>query len=137
MAKNVDRTDVTNWVGWVYFAGIMMVLLGLFQFIAGIAALVNSQVYVLAADKLWILDYTTWGWAHLLLGVIIAAAGVAVMSGKMWGRVVGVFLTMISAIANFAFIPVYPLWSILMLVVDGLVLYALIAHGAEAKEDLE
>ena len=69
---------------------------------------------------------------HLLLGVILFFAGGAVMAGKMWGRVIGIILATLAMMVNFAFIPVYPLWSILMVVVSGLVIYALVAHGKEA-----
>ena len=137
MAKNVDRTDVSNWVGWVYFAGLMMVLLGVFQAIAGLVALFKDEVYAIGPNNIWILDFTTWGWAHLILGVIIVCAGMAVLAGKMWGRVVGIIMASLSAVANFGFIPVYPIWSTLMVVLNGVVIYALVAHGAEAKDDLE
>ena len=128
------QREVTGWVGWVYFAGFMMVLSGIFAAIAGLVALFNDKVYIASQNNLWILDYTTWGWAHLLLGILIAAAGMAVMNGQVWGRSIGVILVLISAVANFAFIPVYPIWSIIILTVDALVLYALIAHGSEARE---
>jgi hypothetical protein len=138
MAKqSVDRSDVNNWVGWVYFAGLMMVLLGIFQAIAGVVALFKDTVYAVGPANIWVLDITTWGWIHLALGLFIASAGMAVLSGKMWGRVVGVVMASMAAIANFAFIPVYPIWGILMVVVCGLVLFALIAHGADAKDELE
>lgn len=135
--KSIDRTDVNNWVGWVYFAGLMMVLLGIFQAIAGVVALFKDTVYAVGPANIWVLDITTWGWIHLALGVFITSAGMAVLSGKMWGRVVGIVMASVAAVANFSFIPVYPIWSLLMLVVCGLVLFALITHGADAKNELE
>lgn len=132
-----DQSDVSGWVGWVYFAGFMMLLMGIFQSIAGLVALFKDEVYVVGPNNLWIWDYTAWGWTHLLLGLFIILAGMAVFSGKMWGRVIGIILTFFAAIVNFAFVPVYPLWSILLLVINGLVIYALIAHGKEAADTLE
>ncbi len=137
MAKKTNSSDITGWVGWVYFAGYMLMLLGIFQSIAGLVALFNDEVYVLGQANLWVLDYTTWGWGHLLFGILLMFAGAAVIAGKMWGRVIGIIVAGLSMIANFAFIPVYPVWSTILVVVNILVLYALIVHGDEAKEMLE
>lgn len=138
MARQTNKpTDVTGWVGWVYFAGFMLLLSGVFQSIAGLVALFKNEVYVVSESALWLFDYTSWGWGHLLIGIFLLMAGSAIMSGKMWGRVVGVILSGLSLIANFAFIPVYPVWSILMVVINILVLYALVVHGAEAQDMLE
>ncbi len=137
MARRSKANDVSGWVGWVYFAGFMLVLVGVFNAIAGLVGLFKNEVYVVGQANLWLLDYTTWGWAHLLLGLFLLLAGAAIMSGKMWGRVVGVIVSGLSLIANFGFIPVYPFWSILMVVINVLVLYALIVHGDEASDLLE
>ena len=132
-----DVNDVSGWVGWVYFAGFMLTLVGVFNAIAGLVGLFKNEVYVAGQANLWLLDYTTWGWAHLLLGIFLLVAGAAIMSGKLWGRVVGVIVTGLSLIANFGFVPVYPFWAILMVVISILVLYALIVHGDEANDLLE
>ncbi|MFO0955440.1 MAG: hypothetical protein U0526_02795 [Candidatus Saccharibacteria bacterium] len=132
-----SATDVSGWVGWVYFAGIFMIIEAIFQLIAGTVALVNDQLYVLGVERLWIVDVTTWGWIHLFIGIILLFAGGAVMAGKMWGRVVGVLIAALALIANFAFIPVYPIWSVIMVVVSALVIYALVVHGKEAAAELE
>jgi hypothetical protein len=137
MARKTSSGDVSGWVGWVYFAGLMLVLAGVFQSIAGLVALFKDEVYVVGESNLWLLDYTTWGWGHLLLGLFLLLAGSAIMAGKMWGRVIGVIVAGLSLVANFGFIPVYPMWSILMVVVNILVLYALVVHGAEARDTLE
>lgn len=135
--KSNNSSDVSGWVGWVYFAGFMLVLSGVFQAIAGLVALFKNEVYVVAEQNLWLLDYTSWGWVHLLFGIFLLLAGSAVISGKMWGRVVGVIFAGLSLIANFGFVPVYPVWSILLIIIDILVLYALIVHGGEAQEMLD
>jgi hypothetical protein len=131
-SKSNDITNVSGWVGWVYFAGILMVINAVFAIISSLVALFNDELFVAGVNRLWIVDLTTWGWVHLLLGIILFFAGGAVMAGKMWGRVVGIILATIAAMVNFAFIPVYPIWSILMVVVSGLIIYALVAHGKEA-----
>lgn len=134
--KSSNNADVSGWVGWVYFAGLMLMLSGVFQSIAGLVALFKNEVYVVGEQNLWLLDYTTWGWGHLLFGVFLLFAGSAVMAGKMWGRVVGIIFASLSLIANFGFIPVYPVWSILLVLIDILVLYALVVHGREAQDEL-
>ena len=135
--KTTNSADVSGWVGWAYFAGFLMILDGSFQSIAGLVALFKNEVFVVGTKNIWLLDYTTWGWAHLILGIFLLLAGAAVMSGKMWGRVVGVIFAGLGLIANFGFIPVYPIWSIILIVIDLLILYALIVHGAEAQDTLE
>lgn len=135
--KSKTSSDVTGWVGWVYFAGFILLLNGAFQTIAGLVALFKNEVFVVSEQNLWLLDYTTWGWAHLILGIFLLFAGSAVIAGKLWGRVVGVIFAGLSLIANFAFIPVYPVWSILLVIIDVLILYALIVHGDEVQDTLE
>lgn len=125
----------SGWVGWLLFAGMMMILVGAFQAIDGLIALFNDELYVVRPSGLVVnVDYTAWGWTHLLLGILLIAAGAAVFSGRIWGRTVGVIAAMLSAIVNFAFIPAYPVWSLLIITVDILVIYALIAHGGEMRK---
>lgn len=137
MAKKTDSSDVSGWIGWIYFGGLMMMLLGSVHIIAGLVALFNDEVILVGQKNVWLLDITAWGWVHLIAGILVLMAGLAVMSGKMWGRVVGIVLGVLAAIANFAFIPVYPLWSILMFTLCVIIVFALVAHGAEAKDQLE
>ena len=106
-------------------------VLGTFQAVAGIVALFKNEVYVLGPENLWLFDYTTWGWVHLLWGIFLVLAGGAILSGKTWGRVTGVILASVSALVNFAFIPIYPLWSIVIIALCVFVIYALIVHGDE------
>ena len=78
-------------------------------------------------------SYTTWGWVHLLAGAVAIAAGVGLLSGQMWARVLGVLIAALSAMLNFLFIPAYPVWSLLMVTFDIVVIWAITAHGAEMK----
>ena len=131
MAKVSTKQEVSGWVGWVAFAGVLSMVLGTFQAVAGIVALFKNEVYVLGPENLWLFDYTTWGWVHLLWGIFLVLAGGAILSGKTWGRVTGVILASVSALVNFAFIPIYPLWSIAIIALCVFVIYALIVHGDE------
>ena len=124
----------TAWVGWVMFAGVMMILIGTFEAMAGLVALLKDDYYLVRPEGLTLsLDYTAWGWWHLLLGIVIAAAGLGVMVGQTWARVVGVVVAVVSAISNLAFIQAYPVWSTLIVVIDVLVIWALTVHGHEAR----
>lgn len=124
----------TAWVGWVMFAGVMMILLGTFEAMAGLVALLNDEFYAVRPSGLTLsLDYTAWGWWHLLLGIVVAIAGLGVMVGQTWARAVGVVVAAASAISNLAFIQAYPVWSSIIIVIDVLVIWALIVHGHEAR----
>jgi len=79
-------------------------------------------------------DYTAWGWVHLIGGIIMALAGISLFAGRMWARVVGVILALASAIVNVAFLSAYPIWSAIMIALDVLVIWALTVHGAEMKK---
>ncbi len=133
--QSTEESEVTGWVGWIIFAGTMMTLVGTFHVIQGLVALFDNTYYLVGQNGLLVeVNYTTWGWAHLLSGVVIFAAGLALFSGKMWARTVGVILASISAILNFAFIAAFPVWSLTIIALDVFVIYALTAHGGEMKK---
>ena len=113
----------------------MMVMVGIFHAIQGLVAVFQDDYYLVAKSGLTVhLDYTAWGWTHLILGVVVAAAGVALFSGKMWARVVGVIVAGLSLLVNFAFIAAYPFWSVIVIAMDIFVILALTVHGREMKE---
>jgi len=122
------------WVGWVYFGGAMMVLLGTFNLIEGLVALFNDEYYVATPQGLLVFDITGWGWVHLIIGVIAIVVGIGVFAGTTWARICGVILCGINAIAQLAFLSAYPVWGILVIMLAILVIWALIVHGDEAKE---
>ncbi len=138
MAQTRDlhhHEHTTGWVGWVYFAGIMMMLAGIFHAIAGLVAIFKNEVFVVGAGSLLLLDFSQWGWLHLILGIVIFLAAFSVLAGGTFGRVIGSLLAGLSAIANFAFFTAYPLWTIIIITLDVVVIYALLVHGGEAKVD--
>lgn len=120
--------------GFVLFAAIMMVLIGIFHAIAGLTGIIKNTFYLVSPNYVISWDATVWGWIHLLLGIIVVLAGFALMQGATWARIVGIILVGLSAIANFAFIPYYPVWSILIVALDVVVLWALIAHGRDLAQ---
>jgi hypothetical protein len=78
-------------------------------------------------------DWTTWGWVHLIGGIAIIAAGLGLFAGKVWARIVAVTLAMISAVVNIGFLAAYPIWSVLMITLDMLVIWAVMVHGDEVR----
>ncbi len=124
----------TRWVGWVLFGAMMMILVGAFQGIVGLTSLFKSGYYVAPASGLVVnVDYTVWGWVHIGLGAVAIAAGFGLLAGQMWARVVGIAMALASAVVNLAFVPAYPLWSLMVITLDVLVIYAIAAHGREMR----
>ncbi len=119
--------------GWVVFASIMLIMAGVFGIIDGLVALIHDEVYLVTEDQIVAFDFTTWGWIHLIVGIIVTTAGFAVMSGQLWARMVGVLAATASAIAQIAFITAFPLWSVLVIGIDVLIIYALLVHGEEVE----
>jgi hypothetical protein len=127
--------EPTGWVGWVVFAAMMMIMVGAFQAIVGLTALFNSGYYVVGEAGLVInVNYNAWGWVHLALGVIAVAAAFGLLAGQMWARVVGIAMALLSAIVNLAFIAAYPVWSMVVIALDVVVIYAIAAHGREMQQ---
>jgi hypothetical protein len=131
----MPKQQPTGWVGWVYFASAMMLLAGGMQAIAGLVALFKDDYYVVGESGVLAFNYSTWGWVHLLVGLVIFAAGLATAAGRTWGRAIGVIMAVTAALANVAFLSAYPVWSVIAIVVDIFVIYALTIHGSEARVD--
>ena len=126
--------EPTGWVGWVGFASIMLLVLGIFHALAGFVALFKQDVvYHAATNTVWVLSYTEWGWIHIIGGLLAVWAAGSLAAGHAYGRIFAVLVALVSAFANMAFVPVYPLWSIMIIVVDILVIYAVTVHGKEVQ----
>jgi len=121
-------------VGWTVFAALMMILIGFWHAIAGLVAILEDEFYVAGLNYVFQFDATTWGWVHLILGVLILLAGIGLFSGAVWARTLGVILAVISAIAGFAWLPYYPIWGILITTGAVFVIWALTAHGRDIAE---
>jgi len=126
--------DQTAWTGWVVFAAFMMILVGCFQAIEGLVAVFDEGFYRVTENGLVVnVDYTVWGWTHLLLGALLVIAGVGVLAGNIVARIVAIVLAGLSALVNLVFIEAYPIWSVLIITIDVLVIYALVVHGRELR----
>lgn len=98
-----------------------------------LVGIVNDEFYAVTADYVFQFDVTAWGWIHLIAGVIVFFAGVGLLSGQVWARTVGVILAIGSILANFAWLPWYPFWSILMITFGVIVIWALTIHGRDLE----
>ncbi|MDX6240815.1 MAG: hypothetical protein QOG10_5635 [Kribbellaceae bacterium] len=122
--------SVSGWaIGGVMFAATIMVMTGAFQAITGLVAILDRQFFSVRSYT-FDLDLTAWGWIHLIIGLAVAAAGFALFARTVWAGVVALFLAVLSAISNFFFIPHYPFWSLLVIVLDVWVIWALTRPSA-------
>jgi hypothetical protein len=117
--------------GWVYFAGSLTLLLSFFNITYGIAALANDEWVALAPREILLFDLTTLGWTLLTIGIIQLLTGFGIMAGSELARVVAIIGAFLNAAMNIAWLSVYPLWSLMIIVLDILVIYGLLAHGDE------
>ena len=120
---------VSPWAhGIAVFAGLVMIIGGAFQALEGLAAVVNDQWLVVRPEYIFAFDLTAWGVIHLLVGLALLVIGVSLLRGQTWARVAGMVAAVISAIMNFVFLPFSPLWAILIIAVDMLVIWALASY---------
>jgi hypothetical protein len=122
-----DRTSSSGLValGVAGFAGVMLATVSVFQILEGIAAIADDKVYVAGISYAYELDLTTWGWIHLILGVIGLAVGLGILAGQAWGLLSGVVIAALSCLTHFAFLPYFPIWSLVVLAFNALVIWAL------------
>ncbi len=131
----MDRTQPSGWaIGWTTFAGVMMVVGGGWWIISGIVALANESFYVVGEEWIFQFDVTTWGWIHLILGIVVLLAGFYVFTAAVWARTVGVIVAVLWALVAFAWMPWYPIWGIIFVAISVAVIWALTAHGRDIVE---
>jgi hypothetical protein len=118
-------------IGLIVFAAVLMIMIGAFQAINGLVALVNDEFFVVTQQWIFQFDLTAWGWIHLVLGGLVFAAGIGLFSGQTWARTVTVILAVATAVANFAYLPWYPLWSLIMIALSVFVIWAVTTHGRD------
>ena len=102
-------------LGSPYFAAVMMMLTGGFEILQGLSAIIKKHFYVVGSDYVYKINVTTWGWIHLILGVIVLLAGIALLRGALWARIVGITVAVLIALANFLWLPYYPVWAIVII----------------------
>lgn len=132
----ITHRSVSGWTGWVWFAGAAMFVSGIFHIVYGLAAILSYDWYMYMAGTAYLVDATVWGWGMLLSGAILLAAAWLLVEGNMIGRVAGVVLAAIGIIANLAMLPVAPVWSLIVIAINLAVIYAIVAHGDELKQEV-
>jgi hypothetical protein len=124
----------TLWAGWVFFAGAMLIMMGTFQLTQGLVALFDDGFYAVSSGGLVVdVDYSTWGWVHIAIGVVGILVGIGLMAGNLAARIAGVVIAFLSVLVNVAFVSAYPLWSVMVIVIDVIVIYAIVVHGREVE----
>lgn len=121
--------------GAVAFAGVLLIMVGLFHAIQGLVALLSDDVYLRGENYVFHFSFTTWGWIHLLLGLLTAGAGAGLFFGKTWARTVAVIAAAVSMIGSFAWLPHYPIWGVMLIALDVFVMWAAIVHGRALVEE--
>ena len=117
---------VSPWAhGIAVFAGVVMIIGGAFQALEGLAGIVRDQWLVVLPEYIFAFDITVWGWIHLLVGLAFLVIGVSLLRGQTWARVAGMILAGISALLNFIWLPYSPWWSLMIIAIDILVIWAL------------
>jgi hypothetical protein len=125
---------MTGWVGWSFFAAVILILVGAIDIITGFIAIFDDNYAVTTGHGgLFVFDPTGWGFTVLIIGVLLILAGFSILKGSLYGRIVGVLAAGLSAIANISTMRVYPIWSMTIIVICVLVIYALTVHGDELK----
>jgi hypothetical protein len=112
--------------GLTAMAGVLMMLSGVWNLLEGLAAILRHQFFVVLPNYAFNVSVSGWGWTHLILGAVVAVAGLCLLLDMTWARVAGVFLASLSAIANFLYIPYFPVWSIIVIALDVFVIWALL-----------
>lgn len=127
-----ESEKTSSWArGFVLFAAVMLVIIGIFHAFNGLSAILEDGFFVVTPNYLYSIDVTTWGWLHLVMGIVILLAGVFLLRGSLWAVLVGIVVAGVSAILNFLSIPYYPFWSLLIIALDVVVIWALATHGRE------
>ncbi|MFF9347361.1 hypothetical protein [Streptomyces sp. NPDC014734] len=125
-ARSTDRGDDNPWAaGGTMFAGVLLLVDGVFGVIKGVAGIASDQVYARINNYTFKFDVTTWGWIHLILGIVLGIIGWGILAGAMWARATGVVLAAVSLVINFAWLPYQPIWAIISIAIDTFVIWAL------------
>jgi hypothetical protein len=133
--EHMSDRQPSGWaVGWTVFAAFMMIMMGILQILNGIAAIFNDEFFVVSKEYVFKFDVTTWGWIHLVLGIVVLLAGFGLFAGRVWARAVGVIIAVVASIVGFVWIPYYPVWGIVFIAISIAVIWALTAHGRDVEQ---
>jgi hypothetical protein len=128
-----DDTHGGAWATWIAFAGIMMITLGIFDVLGGFAALFSDDYFAVSKDGLLISNYKVVGVIHLSFGVLLVAVGWALLQLKPWARFTAIVVVVANAAVHVAFLNAQPIWSLIMVAIDVLIVYALTVRWEDVK----
>jgi hypothetical protein len=115
-STTASRAEPRGWAeGLASFAAFMMIIIGAFGFFEGLAALIHGDFFAIGVHYAYHIDVTAYGWFHLIWGLIVAGTGFAILAGRSWARWVGVTVLVLNCIAQFFYIPYYPIWAVLII----------------------
>src|SRR3954447_24632042 len=127
-------TTVTGWTGWGVFASVLLLIAGIFDLIFGLAAVIGPNTTVVVAETgLFAVDVAAWGWWHIIAGLALIVLSFFLYRGATWARVIAIIIVIINAVGQLTLLSVQPFWSLTILAVDLLIIYALTVHGRELK----
>jgi hypothetical protein len=135
-SSSVVKSEPTAWTGWIAFAALMMLMIGIFNAISGLTAVVENELFLTGPEGALIVDMSTWGWVHLLLGAAVAAVGAFLLRGASFARYAAIALVMLNMVSQMLVLPAYPVWAVTVIVIDLVVLWALVVHGHESVQAL-
>ncbi|MBG0561325.1 DUF7144 family membrane protein [Actinoplanes aureus] len=124
------------WAGWIAFAAMIMIITSLINIFQGMVALLDDERVVATPDAFVLVDITSWGWALVLFGVVMLAVGGCLLAGMTWARIVAIIVVGLHAVSQVASLGAYPIWSLLMIALDTVVLFALTARWSSGAEEL-
>ena len=121
------------WSGWAGFAGLVLIMIGTVNVIEGLVALFDDQQYVVTKAGLVALDFTTWGWLLLAWGALLTLAGLGLLARSGWARWFTIVLVIVNLIGQFGFHAAQPLWTVTVIAMEVLVLYALTVRWSDVE----
>ena len=121
-------------IGWTTFAALMMLLIGFWHAMAGLVAIIDDGFYAAAREYVFSFNTTTWGWIHLIVGIVVLLAGFGLFRGAVWARTIGVIMATVSGLVGFAWLPYFPVWGVIFIASAVAVIWALTAHGRDIDE---
>ncbi|MFF9505471.1 hypothetical protein ACF1BU_18475 [Streptomyces sp. NPDC014724] len=131
--RSADQEDINPWAaGGIMFAGVLLLVDGFFGVIKGISGIASDEVYARISNYTFRFDVSTWGWIHLILGIVLGFVGWGILKGATWARATGVVIAAISLVLNFMWLPYQPIWAIISIAIDTFVIWALCTEDAKA-----